>query len=81
MVDRGFFELFADFRGYEDFFLLQECVSKNYDEVRLWIDTEPFERDPLPKDTEEYMRWIDSCLDFVEKRNERIGELAKRMDI
>ena len=35
MVDRGFFELFADFRGYVDFFLLQDCVSKDYEEVKL----------------------------------------------
>lgn len=79
--DRGFFELFADFRGYVDFFLLQDCVSKDYDEVRLWIDTEPFVMNPFPKDVDEYMRWIDRSLDFVESRNKRIGELTKKMDL
>lgn len=79
--DRGFFELFTDFRGYMDFFLLQDCVSKDYEEVNYWIDTEPFVMNPFPKDVDEYMRWIDRNLDFVKKRNARINELATKMNL
>ena len=46
--DRVFFDLFVDFRGYVDFFLLQDCVSADYGHVDLWIDTELFETDPFP---------------------------------
>ena len=71
--DKVFFDLFVDFRGYVDFFFLQDCVSPDYSEVRLWLGNEPFEDDPLPENVEDYLSWIRSNLDFVEKRNRRIG--------
>lgn len=77
--DRRFFDLFVDFRGYIDFFLLQDCVSSDYSEVRLWLDTEPFDGAPLPRTVEEYMSWMDANLDFVERRNRRISDLARSM--
>ena len=70
--DRRFFDLFVDFRGYVDFFLLQDCVSGDCSEVRFWIDTPLFKRDPFPRDRDEYMRWIQRNLEFVERRNKRI---------
>ena len=70
--DREFFDLFVDFRGYVDFFLLQDCVSADYSEVKLWIDTPLFCRDPFPRDRDEYLLWIQRNLEFVEKRNRRI---------
>jgi len=77
--DRGFFDLFVDFKGYVDYFLLQDCVSNDCSEVRLWLDTEPFEHDPSPKNVEEYLGWIDCNLDFVSKRNARISKLVRKM--
>ena len=77
--DRGFFDLFVDFKGYVDFFFLQDCVSNNYSKVKMWLDTELFETDPFPKDVDEYMKWIDSNLDFVDKRNERIVDFCRTM--
>ena len=72
--DRWFFDLFEDFRGYVDFFFLQDCVSRDCSEVRMWLDTEPFQKDPFPRDVDEYMGWIGCNLDFVEKRNRRIEQ-------
>ena len=77
--DSWFFDLFVDFKGYVDFFLLQDCVSSDYSKVELWLDTELFAQDPFPKDVDEYMHWIDKSLDFVGRRNRRIKELAARM--
>ena len=34
-----FFDLFVDFRGFVDFFFLQDCVSPDYSEVILWYDS------------------------------------------
>lgn len=73
--DSGFFDLFVDFKCYVDFFLLQDCVSKDYSKVMMWLDTDLFEKDPLPKNVDEYMHWIGCELDFVEKRNQRINQL------
>ena len=76
--DRGFFDLFVDFKGYVDFFFLQDCVSKDYSEVGMWIDTVPFEEDPMPKDADEYLQWIGRSLDFVDRRNRRMAEFSER---
>lgn len=76
--DRDFFNLFVDFKGYVDFFFLQDCVTEDYRKVKIWLDTELFEVDPFPKDREEYLRWIQCNLDFVEKRNARIASFQHR---
>lgn len=68
---KSFFELFVDFKGYVDFFLLQDCVDEDYN-VRFWLDTPLFVNDPMPKSVESYLDWIKKELDFVEKRSIRI---------
>ena len=68
-----FFRLFGGFKGYVDFFLLQDCVDDDY-RVKIWLDTPLFESNPMPKTLEEYYRWIQTQLDFVDKRGKRIKE-------
>ena len=68
---KEFFNLFVDFKGYVDFFLLQDCVDEDYN-VRLWLDTPLFVSDPMPESTESYLEWIDKELQFLEKRSQRI---------
>lgn len=68
-----FFKLFVDFKGYVDFFLLQDCVDDDY-QVKFWLNTPLFTSMPMPKNLDEYYSWIDSQLDFVEKRAKRIKD-------
>lgn len=68
-----FFKLFVDFKGYVDFFLLQDCVDDDYN-VKFWLETPLFVNMPMPKDLDEYKKWIHSQLDFVDKRGKRIKE-------
>ena len=75
--DKSFFDLFIDFKGYVDFFFLQDCVDKDY-RVKLWLDTPLFEDNPMPTNVEDYCRWINSQLDFVEKRAKRISDYCKK---
>ena len=70
---REFFKLFVDFKGYVDFFLLQDCVDENYN-VKFWLETPLFVSMPMPKVLDEYYKWINSQIDFVEKRGKRIKE-------
>ncbi len=70
--DEKFFDLFVDFKGFVDFFYLQDCVNDSYSEVKMWLCGEKFEYFPLPKTVDEYLLWINNQLDFVEKRNQRI---------
>lgn len=71
-----FFKLFVDFKGYVDFFLLQDCVDDDYN-VKFWLETPLFVNMPMPRDLDEYKKWIYSQLDFVEKRGKRIKEYCE----
>ncbi|MGN1096255.1 MAG: DUF6994 family protein [Christensenellales bacterium] len=71
--NKDFFDLFVEFKGYVDFFYLQDLVSEDYSTVKFWIGNGNFETNPFPKTVEEYMLWIDRQLDFVKKRNDRIS--------
>ena len=73
---KNFFELFVDFKGYIDFFLLQDCVDKEYN-VIFWLDTPLWITDPMPETVESYKEWIEMELDFVEKRGIRIEEYCR----
>ena len=76
--DKAFFDLFIDFKGYINFFFLQDCINAD-DSVIMWLPNTPFADDPLPKSVEDYWNWIHLQLDFVQKRNNRIAAYwAKR---
>ena len=74
LQNKNFFDLFVDFKGYVDFFFLQDCVTDDYNHVNFWLGSGAFEYNPLPKTVEEYLSWIEKELDFVEKRNQRIKQ-------
>ena len=74
---KAFFDLFVDFKGYVDFFLLQDCVDENY-QVKFWLDTPLFVSDSMPDSVESYKAWIQAELDFVTKRGKRIEEYCKQ---
>ena len=74
---RDFFELFVDFKGYVDFFLFQDCVDEDYN-VKFWLDTPLFVSDPYPRNLNEYLAWVASQIDFVNKRNNRIVDYCQR---
>ena len=73
-ADKAFYNLFVDFKGYVDFFFLQDCVTEDYKTVRIWQGKGDFNENPYPQDVEQYLRWIDNQLDFTAKRNQRIAE-------
>lgn len=70
--DRPFFDLFIDFKGYVDFFYLQDCVSNDYGSIIPWSENSPF-----PESVDEYLRFIDDELRFVNLRNKRIERSMK----
>ena len=71
-----FFQLFVDFKGYVDFFFLQDCVDSNYNVV-LWLDTPLFVLKPTPKNVDDYLMFIEKELDFVNRRNNRINQYVQ----
>lgn len=71
-ADKAFYDLFVDFKGYVDYFYLQDCVTEDYSAVRIWQGKGDFKEDPYPQDVVQYLHWIDTQLSFTEKRNQRI---------
>ena len=72
--DRAFFDLFVDFKGYVDYFFLQDCVSDDYSSVRFWIGKGDFSKPALPQTVDEYLLWLERQREFLKKRNRRISE-------
>lgn len=68
-----FFALFHDFRGYVDFFLLQDLVDGDYSAVRFFTPFGDFGTRPIPASLDEYREFKRLSLEFVEARNRRIA--------
>ena len=69
-----FFELFENFKGYVEFFLLQDLVSNNYESVNFYLPFDNFKRSAIPINLEEYLIYKNKVLDFVKARSKRIKE-------
>ena len=68
-----FFELFVDFKGYVDFFYLNDLVSDDYKSINFYLDFDNFNRtDPRPQTVEEWNILYNRQMDFLNKRNNRI---------
>lgn len=68
----AFFDLFQDFRGYVDFFLLQDLVVTDGSAVRIASPFDDFRGSPIPASVEEYRAYKNAAIAFVEARNQRI---------
>lgn len=79
---KSFFDLFEDFKGYVDFFHLQDLVTKNYSAVEFlcWFDgfNSKF---PLPRTVDEYVEYIGRVRQFIRSRNERISSWCQKNQI
>lgn len=80
LEDKEFFDLFVDFKGFIDFFYLQDCVNANDNSVIFWIGNGDFAGKTLPKTVDEYICWMNHNLEFVKQRNKRIQKAIKDMD-
>lgn len=76
--DKNFYDLFVDFKGYVDFFLLQDAVTDDYSAVNIWEGTGDFIEDGLPKTLDGYFSFIEKEYEFLDKRNKRIKEYAEK---
>ena len=72
----SFFDLFEGFRGYVDFFLMQDMVDSDLN-VRFLCSFDDFRSSPLPGSVEEYLRYKENSIAFVKSRNLRIKKWAE----
>ena len=71
-----FFELFQDFKGFIDFFLLQDMVSSCYTKVKFAKPFNDFNAPPIPQSLLEYEGYIEHTSNLVKARNIRIAQWA-----
>lgn len=71
-----FFALFESFRGYVDFFLLQDAVTDDYSSVRFWAPFDDFTTPAIPQSLEAYLTYRDAMFEFLRERNSRISAQA-----
>ncbi len=69
-----FFRLFKDFRGYIEFFLLQDIVTNDFTAVKFFKLFEGFDVSPLPATKEEYILYKKLAIEFIMTRNSRIAQ-------
>lgn len=67
-----FFEVFRDFKGYVEFFLLQDLVSEDSRRVEFFLPFQDFEEDPVPRDEAHYLSYQQLAVEFLNKRNARM---------
>ena len=79
--DKAFYDLFLDFKGYVDFFFLQDCVSEDYSSVNIWMGDALFRKSGLPETVEEYFRFLLKEHIFLDKRNKKIQDYCLKNNI
>jgi hypothetical protein len=75
----SFFALFEDFKGYTDFFLLQDLVSEDASRVEFLIEFKDFSESPFARTVEEYQKYREKGISFVQSRNRRMAEYVARL--
>jgi hypothetical protein len=67
-----FFDLFDDFQGYTEFFLLQDLVAPDFQTVEMFTRFDGFDTPALPRTVEEYQSYRERAMEFIAARNRRI---------
>jgi len=66
-----FFDLFYNFKGYIDFFLLNDLVDDNQ-RVKFYLPFDDFKTKPTFSGVEEYLKYKNRAMTFIKLRNVRI---------
>lgn len=67
-----FFDLFRDFRGFVEYFLLQDAVTVDCEAVIFSAPFDNFTTARIPKTMDEYREYRQRAITFIEARNRRI---------
>ena len=76
---KDFFDLFVDFRGYIDFFMLQDFISEK-EQINFSLPFDNFTRSPLPQTVDEYKQYKTHTVDIMNCRNKRILQCLLRLN-
>jgi hypothetical protein len=68
---KNFFDLFENFKGYINFFLLNDLLDENED-IRFYLPFDNFKSKPTFAGIVEYLAYKNGVTNFVRERNKRI---------
>jgi hypothetical protein len=71
-----FFDLFVDFKGFVDFWLLQDLVSSDYERVNFLLPFQGFSQPAVASDIDAWTRFAGASMVFCAARNARIHHWA-----
>lgn len=74
---KNFFDLFNNFKGYIDFFLLNDLIDEN-ENIKFYLPFDNFKTKPTFADIEEYLTYKKGVMDFIKARNKRIDNYANK---
>jgi len=78
-ANRNYFSLFKNFKGFCDFFLLQDLVTDDFTKVKFFLPFNSFVFNPLPSSVDEYLEYRDKTIEFIKNRNNRIQNFSRGM--
>jgi hypothetical protein len=73
---KSFFDLFDNFIGYVDFFLLQDLINENQ-KIQFYLPFNEFNTPPLFSGIDDYMIYKKRVMEFIKLRNTRIENFVK----
>lgn len=78
-ANKDFFDLFGEFEGFVNHFLLQDLVSADGRSVEFFMPFDDFTGPAIPGDVETYRAYRDKSIAFIRARNQRILDLAAQL--
>lgn len=69
--------MFDNFKGYIDFFLLNDLVDEN-ENIKFYLPFDNFKTRPTFTDVQEYLTYKKGVMDFIKARNKRIDNYANK---
>ena len=69
---RNFFSLFESFKGYVEFFLLQDLVNPDFDSIDFLMDFENFSGPVTPNSLNSYLNYKARTIHFIKSRSQRM---------
>jgi hypothetical protein len=73
---KNFFDLFENFIGYTQFFLLEDLLDKN-GKVKFYLPFDDFKTQPTFSDISEYLAYKEGVMNFIRSRNAKIENYVK----
>ncbi len=75
---KNFFDLFKNFNGYIEFFLLDDLVDEKQ-KIKFYLPFDNFKTKPTFSDIDEYLMYKKGVMNFIKSRNRRIEIYIKQL--